>query len=176
MTIRFNCQQCGVGVKAPVDSIGSQLPCPKCGVTVVVPNVSDASNASDGDSQDMSDEASQFANLAAAIDSDTRPAAPPQSQVSPRPSAPNASAPHTAQPQGPNPFQSPVGGQSTVGIERVGTGQVRIVDIRLTFGTVFRLVFQLWLAALVFGFALWVIMAMVALLLALVGGGLSLSF
>lgn len=155
--IRFNCQRCGVGVKAPVDRAGATLPCPKCGTALQVPHQQ---------VPPPTDEATQFANIAAAASPPATSPPPAQPIIAPplagdasQPVAPDTSSPYT-----------PPKAKTTVSTERVSNSGVRIVDIQVPFSSVFKFAFQLWISMFLIGVVVWVIIMAITLLL---GAGLA---
>ena len=172
MTIRFDCDQCGVSIKAPQQRAGAKLPCPKCGTQLTVPT--------SGADPDAKDEAAQFANLVTQLETD--PKFPPSPAPGPAP-GPALTTANTDAPQpSPPPTQDTDGTDEPIvsltrktTYETVGKGHVRIVDIKLPFASVLRLGLQIWVVSLLASFAFFIIFAMVALVLSALGVGFALQ-
>lgn len=141
-------------MKAPLQREGAQLPCPKCGTLLTVP----ASETSDP----PKDDAAQFASLVSSLDSN---AATPSDAAPPPMAARPAEAEAKPRPQ---PVAAP-----SVAYETVNKGQVRIVDIKLPFASVFRLALQFWAVGFLVALVVWLVVAIVAIVLSAIGIGLS---
>jgi hypothetical protein len=154
MTIRFECSQCGVAIKAPNHRGGAKLPCPKCGTQLVVPAAAPTT-----------DEAAQFASLMAELESDKdeAPLPPPAVATEPVATSIDVESDATTTP----PASSPVTHESA------GKQQVRIVDIKLPFASVFRLALQFWAVGLVLSLVLWGLFILMAIVLRALGMGLA---
>ena len=167
--IRFNCERCGVGVKAPTDRAGATLPCPKCGTALQVPNRQIPTT----DSASPPDEATQFANIAAAAKANpAQPPVPPAPEASAPPAQPIIAPPISgAAPAAQssvsdaNAPYSPPQTEATVSTERVSNSGVRIVDIQVPFSSVFKFAFQLWISMFLIGAVVWMIIMAITLLL-----------
>lgn len=163
MPIRFQCSACGAAFKAADDHAGQQLPCPKCGSALQVP-IAQATLAPPDDPLDETEnsglaetQVNPLAGIAKKVDEKKRPAAaaPPP----PPPPPPIKSA--LVEPP-PNAFQSP---QTAPEPRDLDLTRVKITDIDLPFWSIFRLSLKFWAVALLLTFALWLVMAVLAMVI-----------
>lgn len=167
MPIKFHCSHCQAPIKAPDTHAGQTLPCPKCGQPVLV------------------------APEAPAPPAPAAPAPPPSPPSPPEPVLPSAPEPveldvpqivtHDKRPAGSvppvatpppvtgfEPPQTPTGGA----VRDVNLTDVRVVDLKIPFGSVFKFAVQFFLCNMLLGFVLWLVMMIFVALLAGLGLGL----
>lgn len=173
MAIRFQCSECGAGFKAGDSQGGVELPCPKCGANIRVPSFDTPPSTPPANAAPRSDEA-QLAPPDDPLDEtesfgfgDTQvnPFVGLGQEKTPPPPPPPPPAPAPAA----NAFQSP---QAPIERPRdVSLTDVRIVDIDLRFGTIFKLLLKVWIVSLAFGLAAWVLMFVLLMLFGIAFGG-----
>ena len=181
MSIKFHCPHCQASIKAPTNFLGKTLPCPKCGQPVVVAEDSapEVPPPLASEPEPVVDEVPQIvphqpskrsANTPPPIDSTSAEAsATPTAAVPPPIAVPpiaEAAVPAT-------------NGASAVALESATPASghspsgelenVRIVDIQLPFMTVFRFAVQFFLANLLLGMGLGLIVMLFVTLLAAIG-------
>lgn len=173
MPIRFQCSQCGAGFKAGDAQGGLELPCPKCGANIQVPPpgapMPEARLAPLDDPLDETQSSGFGDTQVNPFVRPAQPAAEPDAGEGP----PDLSAPPPPPPPAAtrsNAFESP---RAPIERPRDVTlgGDVRVVDIKVPFWSIARLLFQIWLILLVLSFAAWALMAAVLAVVALVFGG-----
>lgn len=139
MPIKFNCPSCSAAIKAPDTHAGQTLPCPKCGQPVVVaaaPAPTAVTSSPTPPTLPQVEEPEPIDEVPEIItrDSRTTSAPPPVSSVAPAPTgAPPTDAFAAPQTRSERPLD-------------VNLQDVRIVDLKLPFGSVFKFSVQLVLS------------------------------
>lgn len=172
MPIKFQCVHCGAPIKAPDTHAGETLPCPKCGEPVLVASAPLPPPPPSGPPQvsvpptfapppsigvfvgnDDDDEV-----VPRIVTGDTSSSAPPELAFVG--TAPPSSAPYV----------SPRGRGSQVG--DVELQNVRVVDVRLSWGTVFWTAFQFYVCLLALSMVAGLVFLIFSMLAALLGIGI----
>ncbi|QDU56390.1 hypothetical protein [Aeoliella mucimassa] len=177
MPIKFHCPHCRASIKAPETHLGATLPCPRCGQPVVVAaeSAEEPPPVVKPSTQEPSvEEVPQIVTKPPKGKPASPPPAPPAPASAPPVAAaapPVAAAPPTVdppeEPVETNAFEPP---QAVVtNVRDVKLENVRIVDVRLSFGTVFRFAVQFFLANLLLSMALGGVMFLLSLLLTAIG-------
>lgn len=164
MPIKFQCSHCNSSIKAPETHAGKNLPCPKCGQTLSVPMAKPAPASVATEQTGPAAEPDLPQVSAPEPEADAIPEiivrqpgqakTPPPVSKGEVPTAPNAFAP-------PQTRSTPAA--------NVDRSNVRIVDLRLPFSSVFRFAVQFFLCNLLLSLILGLVFFIISLLLAAIG-------